>query len=44
MLPPGNLLDVYLDESKDPDDDTEVSVGYPWNATSRHILATRSRG
>lgn len=33
---PQEICWMYLDESKDPDDDTEVSVGYPWNATSRH--------
>lgn len=33
---PQEICRTYPDESKDPDDDTEVSVGYPWNATSRH--------
>lgn len=33
---PQEICWMYLDESKDPDDDTEVSVGYPWNATPRH--------
>lgn len=27
---------MYLDGGKGPDDGTEVSAGYPWNATSRH--------
>lgn len=33
---PQEICWMHLDGSKDPDDDTEVSAGYPWNAASRH--------
>ena len=33
---PQEICWMYLDESKDPDDATEVTVGYPWNSTPRH--------